>query len=137
MNILYPAFVMFALTMFVQFRLGALRFAAVKKGEIDPRFYKTYQGAEEPEKLRVHTRHLVNLYEAPVLFYAIVIIAFATGQSGWLPQLLAWLYVALRIVHSFVHLGSNKVLLRFRLFVLSLAVLIAMWISVFASLLIS
>lgn len=136
MNILFPAFVMFALTMFVQYRLGALRFAAVKNGEIDPRFYKTYQGAEEPEKLRVHARHLVNLYEAPVLFYAIVIIAFATGQSGWLPQLLAWLYVALRIAHSFVHLGSNKVMLRFRLFVLSLAVLIATWISVFASLLI-
>jgi len=137
MNILYPALVMFALTMVVQFRLGVLRFAAIKNGEIDPRFYKTYQGMEEPERLRVHTRHLVNLYEAPVLFYAIVIIAVATEQSGWLPQLLAWLYVALRIVHSFVHLGSNKVLLRFRLFVLSLAVLIAMWISVFASLLIS
>lgn len=137
MNILFPAFLMFALTMVVQFRLGALRFAAVRKGEIDPRFYKAYQGAEEPEKLRVHARHLVNLYEAPVLFYAIVIIAFATGQSGWLPQLLAWLYVALRIVHSFVHLGSNKVLLRFRLFATSLAILMALWISVFAGLLIN
>jgi hypothetical protein len=135
MNVLLPAFAMFALTMFVQFRLGALRFAAVRNGEIDPRFFKTYQGNAEPEKLRIHSRHLVNLYEAPVLFYAIVIMAFVTQQSGLLPVTLAWLYVALRIVHSCIHLSSNNVVLRFRGFLLSLVVLISLWSVVLAGIL--
>lgn len=135
MNVLYPAFVLFALTMFVQFRLGALRVKAIKNREIDPRFYRTYEGQQEPEKLRIHSRHLVNLYEAPILFYAIVIIAFATAQSGMLPQILAWAYVAVRCIHSFVHLGSNNVLLRFRMFLISLVILILLWAVVLAGLL--
>lgn len=135
MNILFPAFAMFALTMFVQFRLGFLRFNAVKRGEVDPRFYKTYVGDGEPEKLRTWTRHVVNLYEAPVLFYTIVVIAYTTGQSGWLPQALAWAYVAIRLLHSIEHLSSNNVLRRFRLFLASLVVLIALWGAVLAGLL--
>ena len=129
-GILYPAFALFALTAVVQLRLGLLRRAAVRDGSVDHRYYRSYSGYEEPEKLRVHSRHLVNLYEAPVLFYAILIIAAMTGQSGLLITALAWAYVALRYVHSYVHLGSNNVLLRFRLFGISLLVLIALWSAV-------
>ncbi|MBT8084178.1 MAG: hypothetical protein HKN35_01300 [Woeseia sp.] len=127
MNVLYPVFVMFALTFFVQIQLGMKRVAAVSGGRIDPKYYRAYQGADEPEDLQIYSRHLINLYEAPVLFYVIVIIASVTGQAGTLPILLAWLYSLLRLAHSYVHLGSNKVLLRFRLFLASLLVLAALW----------
>lgn len=130
MAIYYPAFALFALTMFVQFRLGALRRVAVKNGEIDARFFKSYRGFEEPEQLRIWSRHLVNLYEAPVLFYVIVLIAATSGQAGSLPVALAWLYVALRFAHSYVHLSSNRIVHRFRLFVASLLALIALWVVV-------
>lgn len=86
---------------------------------------------DEPENLRVHARHVANLFEAPVLFYAIVVIAFVTRQTGWLPIALAWGYVVLRIAHSYVHLTSNSVPLRFRLFVASWIVLIVLWLLVF------
>jgi hypothetical protein len=136
MNILYPAFALFALTMFVQFRLAALRLAAVKSGEIDARFFRTYADYPEPEKLRVYSRHLVNLYEAPVLFYAVVLIAFVSNQAGTLPVALAWLYVAARVAHSYAHLGANRVLPRFRLFAASLGILIALWATVLTGMLI-
>tara|TARA_R110002111_G_scaffold99916_1_gene154768 strand:- start:3 stop:416 length:414 start_codon:yes stop_codon:yes gene_type:complete len=136
MSILYPVFALFVLTMFVQFRLGILRVAAIKKGEIDAKFFRSYSGSHEPEQLRVHSRHLVNLYEAPVLFYAITIIAFITGNSGTMPVVLAWLYVLLRCLHSYVHLTSNRVLLRFRLFLSSLGVLLALWVVVLTGMLI-
>ncbi len=45
------------------------------------------------------------------------------------------LYVLLRYLHSYVHLTSNKVLLRFRLFALSHAILVAIWITVFVGML--
>lgn len=137
MNILLPAFALFALTMFVQFRLGAMRYKAVKNGEINPRFYRTYEGFEEPPKLRQYSRHLINLYEAPILFYAIILIAYVTAQSGVLPTALAWLYVASRYVHSYVHLGGNRVPRRFQAFIASLAILITLWVVVLIGLLLS
>ncbi|MGH8166203.1 MAG: MAPEG family protein [Woeseiaceae bacterium] len=131
MNVFYPVFAMFALTAFCLFRLARLRFAAVRQGEIDPRFFKAFRDADEPDILRVHSRHLSNLFEAPVLFYVIAVVAFVTEQTGILPLCLAWAYVVLRYAHSYVHLTSNHVLTRFRLFALSWAVLIALWLVVF------
>ncbi len=127
MNILYPVFAMMALTMFCMVRLGLLRWVAVRRGEIDPRYFSLFRGYEEPEKLAAYSRHVVNLFEAPLLFYVIVLIAFATGQSGiWVPGL-AWAYVGLRFLHSYVHLTSNVVLIRFRIFVFSMLTLSALW----------
>ena len=85
MQILYPAFAMMALTIFCMVRLGLLRWVAVGRGEVDPRFFRLFRGYEEPEKLAAYSRHVVNLFEAPLLFYVIILTAFATGQSGnWL-----------------------------------------------------
>ena len=130
MQILYPSFVMMALTMFCMIRLGILRWAAVSRGEVDPRFFSLFRGYEEPQKLAAYSRHVVNLFEAPLLFYVIILTAFVTGQSGiWLLGL-AWTYVALRFFHSYVHLTSNIVLIRFRIFVLSMLTLSALWVIV-------
>lgn len=135
MSILLPVFAMFLLTVFCAFRLAYLRYTAVSRGEVDLRYFRAYRDHEEPEKLRVHSRHLVNLFETPVLFYVIAFIALVTGQGGLLPVILAWIYVALRCAHSWVHLTSNNVLFRFQLFALSMFVLILLWIMVFAGLL--
>lgn len=131
MSILYPALAMFALTAVCIVRLAWVRFGAARRGEIDPRFFRDFRGFEEPEVLRVHARHIKNLFEAPLLLYVIVLIAFVTQQSGWLPVLLAWAYVLLRAAHSYVHLTSNRVMLRFKLFAASWAVLFLLWLLVF------
>jgi hypothetical protein len=127
MQILFPAFAMMALTIFCMVRLGLLRWAAVRRGEIDPRFFLLFRGYEEPDKLAAYSRHVANLFETPILFYVIVLTAFVTGQTGnWLLGL-AWAYVGLRLVHTYVHLTSNVVLTRFRVFVLSMLTLTALW----------
>ena len=130
MHILYSAFALIALTIFCMVRLGLLRWVAVGRGEVDPRFFRLFRGYEEPEKLAVYSRHVVNLFEAPLLFYVIILTAFVTGQSGnWLTGL-AWTYVALRFFHSYVHLTSNVVLIRFRIFVVSMLTLSTLWVVV-------
>ena len=130
MQILYPSFVMMALTIFCMVRLGLLRWAAVNRGEVDPRFFSLYRGYEEPEKLAAYSRHVANLFKAPLLFYVIIMTAFVTGQSGiWLLGL-AWAYVGLRFFHSYVHLTSNVVLTRFRIFVVSMLTLSVLWVIV-------
>ena len=134
-QILYPVFAMFALVAFVLGRMAKLRFGAVRRGEMNPAFYKTYQGDEEPEHMRVVTRHFINLFEMPVLFYVTVILTYVTHQAGTWMVACAWVYVALRYAHSYVHLTSNDVLTRFRLYIGSGLVLVVMWMSLLVRLL--
>ncbi len=135
MEVLYPTFVLAGLTLFCMFRLGFLRFSAVRRGEIDARYFRLYKDYEEPDYLRVLSRHIVGLHEAPVLFYAVSIIAFVTESVTTLLIVLAWTYVAFRYAHSYIHLTSNKVLYRFRLFATSQIVLLVLWLLVLVGLL--
>lgn len=130
MDILYPAIVLIGLTLFLIMRLGYLRFVAIRDGTIDVRYFRVYEGYEEPEQLRVHSRHVINLFESPVLFYTISIIAYVADAVTTLAVVLAWSYVVLRFVHSYIHLTTNTVLLRFRFFVFGLLALTALWVTV-------
>jgi hypothetical protein len=133
-HILYPVFAMFALVFGVFLRMAQVRFGAVQRGEMNPAFYKTYQGDEEPEHMRVVTRHFINLFEMPVLFYVVVILTYVTQQTGTWMTALAWGYVASRYLHTWVHLTSNDVLTRFRVYLGSALVLATLWVSLFVRL---
>lgn len=135
MNILYPSLVMIGLTLFCLFRLGFLRTKALQAGEVSLRYFSLYQGDEEPEKLRVHSRHLTNLLEMPVLFYVVSMIAYVAGAASTAAVVLAWGFVALRLWHSYIHLTSNTVALRFRVFAASALVLLSLWLMTVVSLL--
>ena len=135
MAVLYPTFAMAGLTFFCVLRLGLLRFSAVRRGEIDGRYFRLYRDYEEPDYLRVLSRHVSNLYEAPILFYAISVIAFVTETVSILIVALAWAYIALRYAHSYIHLTSNTVIHRFRVFAASQITLLVLWLVVLASLL--
>src|SRR5262245_42265455 len=98
--ILYPVFAMFLLVAMVLLRMRSMRFAAVRNRSVNVRYYKAFQGDEEPEPLRVIARHFQNLFEVPVLFYVGVIMAYVTHQVTWVAIGCAWLYVALRYAHT-------------------------------------
>ena len=125
--ILYPAFALVALTLGVLLRMRSLRFAAVRRGEVPVEFFRAYPEGVEPEPLRVVSRHYVNLFEMPVLFYVVVVMLYVTQQVNLGMIIGAWLYVALRYGHSFVHLTSNHVIARFSLYFSSTLVLAALW----------
>mgnify|MGYP003388893427 CR=1 FL=1 len=72
-----------------------------------------------------------NLFEVPVLFYALGAVALATHQTpSWL-VVGAWAFVALRVVHSFIHCTYNKVMHRLAVFLTSFGLLVALWVSFF------
>jgi len=130
MNTIYPAFAMMALTIVVMLRMVMSRFAAVKAGEINAKFFRLYRDYEEPAELAVQTRHVINHFETPVIFYALCLFATVTGQAGTIVAALAWAYVVARCIHSYVHLSSNNVMSRLRIFALSIMILIALWGSI-------
>ena len=133
--ILYPVFAMFLLVSVVLLRMRSLRFAAVRQRAVPVEYYRAFQDAVEPEPLRVIARHFVNLFEMPVLFYVTAVMIYATRQTtAWLVAS-AWLYVALRYVHTWIHLGRNDVVARFSAYFASFAVLVVMWAMLLVQLL--
>lgn len=115
------SFVVLALTL--RERVGQMR-----RGKIHPQSIST--SAQLAAKLADSrcADNLRNLFELPVLFYLALVIAFVTAQAGPLFTLLAWLFVALRILHSAIHCGYNKVMHRFRVYLASVLVLFAIWL---------
>ena len=68
-----------------------------------------------------------NLFEVPVLFYLLCIALVLNGGStpGFVTA--AWAYVALRSLHSLIHVTYNRVMHRFLVYVASTLLLFAMW----------
>ena len=67
-----------------------------------------------------------HLHEAPTLFYAVALVLALIGQGDGINATIAWIYVALRIVHSIWQATVNRVMVRFALFALSTLALFAL-----------
>jgi len=63
--------------------------------------------------------NLKNLFEIPVIFYALALYLFATRQVDAVYVGAAWAFVAFRVLHSAVHCTFNLVMLRFYLYLFS------------------
>ena len=85
----------------------------------DPNAPRGEQMAQLPASVRWKADNYNHLMEQPTVFYAIVITLVLLGPSGDTAWVLAWSYVALRVVHSLTQALVNKIELRFLLFVLS------------------
>ena len=127
LDLVYPMAAMVLLTFLVLMKMFRSRVRAVKAGEANAGYYKTYQEGGEPRETAQVSRHLVNLFESPTLFYAACIAGMVTGQNGGVLIVLAWIYVALRRVHAYIHTGSNKLQPRIRAYFTSWLVLLGMW----------
>lgn len=106
---IYPMFAMVVLTAVVLVTLFRSRVAAVRRGLVPFSYFGIYQGAVEPEFTAKPSRHFANLFETPVLFYCACLASMITQNTGPSMQALAWIYVVARVVHAYVHLGSNRI----------------------------
>ena len=73
--------------------------------------------------------NLMNLFELPVLFYALCLAMAVAGVWGDWFTVGAWAYVALRAAHSAIHCTFNNVMLRFAAYLASTLVLFALWVG--------
>lgn len=60
--------------------------------------------------------NLKNLFEIPVLFYALVLYLFITKQVDTVYVNAAWVFFVFRALHSAVHCTFNLIMLRFYLY---------------------
>ena len=70
-----------------------------------------------------------NLFEMPVVYFALVPLLILADAANIVQVTLAWAFVALRVAHSYVHVGPKKVPVRAMLYLASTAVLLVMWVG--------
>lgn len=71
-----------------------------------------------------------NLFEMPVFFYMASTVIYVTQAVDGIYLVACWLYVFLRVAHSYVHCTTNRVKYRFRIFGLSVVVLLLIWVRI-------
>lgn len=104
-----------------------IRFSAIKTGQISHKYFKAFTGEPPPERVAVVGRHYDNQFQLPIL-YLITCSFFSTNRHVSLYILcLAWFFVISRFVHSFIHLGPNKLKYRSLTFALGWLAVILMW----------
>ena len=126
--IFLPVLAMVALTIAVWLRMYATRIGEMKRERIHPQAVAT--SAQMAARLS-DTRaadNFRNLFELPVLFYLALVVAAMTSQTNVMVLVLAWLFVALRVLHSWIHCTYNKVMHRFQAYLAGGVVLWALWI---------
>ena len=98
-NLIYPMAAMVLLTAVVLVKMYRARVAAIRSGQIEIEYFRLHQGAREPESSAKFSRHFVNLFEVPTLFYVACLAAMVVGVATPLMVGLAWAYVAVRVGH--------------------------------------
>ncbi len=129
--ILWPMAAMAALTFIVLNLMPFSRVIAVRTGKARVSDFKYGETETVPAQTRLINRNYMNLLELPVLFYVVCLILFADDAVTQPTLVLAWLFVAFRACHSFVHLTVNHILLRLALFALAATALLALWAVTF------
>ena len=122
-QMLAPAAVLVLWSLVMLFWMGFTRFPAMKKlggGLADTKPGGRGQNLEGviPDKVNWKAHNYAHLMEQPTIFYATALILAVMG-AGALDVVLAWIYVALRIVHSVYQATVNVVKIRFLFFILS------------------
>jgi hypothetical protein len=129
--IFVPVSVLAIWTGLMVFLVGFSRIRAVRAGRVPRGAFRLGESAEVPDNVKVWNRNLINLLEMPMLFYVVSICFYVTHllRPGVLTY--AWIYVALRIVHSLVHVTSNRIMARLLLYAASNVVLLSLWVRFF------
>jgi len=107
---------------------GVRRVVAVRAKRVPVRAFRLGESSEVPPQVSVFNRNLMNLLEMPLLFYVVSLAFYVTHAVDGLTVWLAWAFLALRLVHSAIHLTFNRVGARFAAFAASNVALLLLWI---------
>ncbi|GAB4521428.1 MAG: hypothetical protein Tsb0010_05660 [Parvularculaceae bacterium] len=125
--LIFPVFAQAALIfvlmlMTFRSRVGALRSGRVKIKDI------ALDNSAWPEDVKKVSNCFNNQFQAPILFFIIVMLIIGAGASHAAYAALAWAFVAARLVHAYIFVTSNNVPRRFYAFAASSIALISMWV---------
>jgi len=107
------------------------RFRAAFAGQVGPDDFKFGESRRVPGHVSIPNRNYMNLLELPMLFYVGGLMYYVAGKVDGVVLAGAWTYVALRAIHSVIHVTYNNVMHRLTVFALSNVVLGVFWVLFF------
>ena len=121
--LLKPAVLLIIWTIVVMMVMAVRRAQGFRHHKVDLRSRKGGRGPDldgkvEP-KFQWPAHNYMHLVEQPTLFYAIILILVAMGDSVAFNVTLAWAYLIIRVLHSIWQISVNSVPVRLSLFILS------------------
>jgi hypothetical protein len=134
LNLVYPMIAMVALSFVVFVSLFYTRVQGIKNKQVSAFYYKLYQGQEANQKAVNLARNFSNLFETPTLFYIACLVAMQGSQVTMPFYICAWLYAGLRVQHTYIHVGKNKIMPRMTVYLISWSLLMAMLLQLLPAL---
>jgi hypothetical protein len=125
--ILAPLFVQVALTFALLFWMAFSRASALKQRQTTLGQIALGQ-PNWPAKAQQISNGYNNQFQLPLLFYVLTILAIITRHADFIFVIMAWLFVLTRIVHAYIHTGTNFVRHRFNAFTAGVVILLIMWV---------
>ena len=120
--IMGPVFAMMLLTFVVWVTMYVRRIGFIRRNALDPQDPDLTARISVPGVVGP-SDNFKNLFEIPVLFYALALYLYSGNLVDTTYVAAAWIFVAFRVLHSAVHCTVNIVMLRFYLYLFaSLAV---------------
>lgn len=120
-----PVLVQVLLTLATYVLLIKAKIRAMKAGEVDMARRALHDDAW-PESVMKINNNIRNQFEVPVLFYVLAFALWALDAVHWAALAAAWLFAVSRIVHAWVHIGTNYVPNRRRVFTVGWWIVAAM-----------
>jgi hypothetical protein len=122
-----PVLALVAWTCVLWFWMYATRIPAIRRANVDMgELSRTGAPLVLPPEVSRVADNYNHLHEQPTIFYALAIATQLAGAADATAVALAWAYVGLRVVHSFVQATRNVIPLRFAVFTLGSLVLMAL-----------
>lgn len=119
-----PVFALIMLTWVVWAYMYAKRIPFIRSSGLEPHEITPAELARRsPPEVSNPSDNLKNLFEVPVIFYALALYLFVAGQVDTMYVFGCWAYVLFRVLHSAVHCTVNIVMLRFVLYAISSVIL--------------
>ena len=106
------------------------RVKAVKSGEVPLGYFKKFQPRENfslPEYVELPARNFTNLFELPVLFFALMPLLFYFQKVDTTAVILSALFVLSRYAHTLIHVTVNKIKYRMQIYFVGVLVVLALW----------
>lgn len=128
-RLLIPFFGMLILTLLVWVYMYIRRISFMVKNRIPAHAGRTPEKMAQilPEAVNTSAYNLRNLFELPVLFYAVCLYLIWAGQVDNTHLNCAYVFFVFRAIHSAIHCTFNNVMMRFGVYIVSS---IALWIMV-------
>ncbi len=125
--IMMPVFAQIALTFGVLLKVGTSRAAAVKAREVKISDI-ALSGEAWSNNIKKTSNNYNNQLQMPVLMYAAVAFCIMLDKVDLVAIVLAWAFVISRYAHAIIHIRSNHVVRRFKVFLTGGFILMALWV---------